>query len=319
MTLKEKYANFFKIGAAVNPRTIVTRADILKTHFNSLTCENQTKPVCVTQDAMTYNFTEGDQVHAFARENGMDFRLHTLAWHQATPPALYDGKNRDEAIAAMDRHFSRMAAKYGDACAVDVVNEAVSDDDGEFLRKTPLLGIIGEDYLDIAYTLARKHFPNTTLVCNDYYEWKQGKSQRIVKLIRGMLERGVPVGAVGLQCHYILDDPGFDEVRRAIELYLTLGLRLQMTEMDVSLFGGREMHGQTEPTRSQLERQADYYGKMFRIYREYAAHIDSVTFWGICDTESWLNNFPVKNRPDWPLPFDGDGNGKICLERIMDF
>ena len=35
--LKDKYKDYFKIGAAVNTHTIETHSDLLKKHFNSLT------------------------------------------------------------------------------------------------------------------------------------------------------------------------------------------------------------------------------------------------------------------------------------------
>ena len=319
MTLKEKYAPFFRIGAAVNTRTVDTRAGILKAHFNSLTCENDTKPEGVTRDGVSYDFTRGDKIVNFAREHGMAFRLHTLAWHQATPEAMYGGRTREAAITMMESHFSKMAAKYGDAYAVDVVNEALDDSEGKFLRDTPLKAIIGDDYVDVAYTLARKYFPGNALVYNDYLECDPVKSKKIFELIHGMKRRGVPVDVFGFQSHYNIYSPEPDAVRRAFELYSKLGVRFQVTELDASLFAYGDASSLPAPAQELLQRQAGYYRGLFAVYREYAELIDSVTFWGVADPDSWLNNFPVKGRHDWPLPFDGDGNAKSCVESILDF
>ncbi|MDR0916901.1 MAG: endo-1,4-beta-xylanase [Oscillospiraceae bacterium] len=320
MSLHQHYANHFKIGAAVNAYTVDSRAELLREHFNSVTCGNETKPASVTRDGETYDFAQGDKIRDFAAANDMAFRLHTLAWHNQTPPALYSGKSRTDAIAALDRHIARMAAQYPDAYAVDVVNEVISDaPNGDALRKTQLLEIIGVDYLDIAYTAARRHFPNAALVVNDYNECDAVKSRRIFELVRGMRERGVPVDAVGMQAHYNIFSPATDEIRCAFDLYASLGVKIQVTELDVSLFR-HDDKSQLPQDESELARlldhQAEYYAALFRVFKEYAGTLDSVTFWGVCDEDSWLNNFPAPRRRNMPLLFDARG-AKPCYDAIM--
>ena len=66
-------------------------------------------------------------------------------------------------------------------------------------------------------------------------------------------------------------------------------------------------------------RLAEYYGKLFTIYREYYKEIDAVTFWGVCDDDSWLNGFPVRGRRNYPLLFDDNRQPKEAFFRVMDF
>ena len=48
--------------------------------------------------------------------------------------------------------------------------------------------------------------------------------------------------------------------------------------------------------------------------------IDSVTFWGATDADSWLQGFPVRNRPyNQPLLFDGECQPKECFRRVVEF
>ena len=48
--LKDKYKDYFKIGAEVNAWSINSHADLVTTHFNSITCENEMKPVSLAPE-----------------------------------------------------------------------------------------------------------------------------------------------------------------------------------------------------------------------------------------------------------------------------
>ncbi|MCL2707998.1 MAG: endo-1,4-beta-xylanase [Defluviitaleaceae bacterium] len=319
MTLKDRYSKYFKVGAAVNAYSIEKHADLITAQFSTITCDNALKPDGVTPDGINYDFSTAEKQIKFARENGMECRLHTLAWHIATPDAMYAGKTREGAIEMMDSHFGKMAGAFKDPSAVDVVNEAIEDSGEMMLRDTPLKRIIGEDYVDIAYKLARKHFPKTPLVFNDYNECDAIKSKKIHAYIKGMKERGVPVDAVGFQSHHNVYEPALDDVKRAFDLFSSLGVRIQVTELDVSLYKWGDENRYESPPKELMKKQEDYYAGLFSIYREYAELLDSVTFWGVCDKESWLNYWPVNGRRNWPLLF-GDGcEEKGCYNRVIDF
>jgi endo-1,4-beta-xylanase len=66
-----------------------------------------------------------------------------------------------------------------------------------------------------------------------------------------------------------------------------------------------------------LERQAEYYGKLFQLLREYKDIVTGVTFWGASDEVSWLNGFLVK-RKNWPLLFDSNQQPKKAFWNITD-
>lgn len=49
---------------------------------------------------------------------------------------------------------------------------------------------------------------------------------------------------------------------------------------------------------------ADRYAEMFALYEKHKDKITRVTFWGLGDGNSWLNNFPVRGRTNYPLLID---------------
>ena len=75
--LKDKYKDYFKIGAAVNPKTVKTHEKLLKTHFNCLTCENESKPSNILRNENEYYFDQVDGILKFAKDNNMAMRGHT--------------------------------------------------------------------------------------------------------------------------------------------------------------------------------------------------------------------------------------------------
>jgi len=43
-----------------------------------------------------------------------------------------------------------------------------------------------------------------------------------------------------------------------------------------------------------------------------------VTFWGVTDRDSWLNNWPVPGRTSYPLLFDRNGKPKPAFEAVIE-
>jgi endo-1,4-beta-xylanase len=50
---------------------------------------------------------------------------------------------------------------------------------------------------------------------------------------------------------------------------------------------------------------------------KHAPHIDRVTFWGVDDGDSWLNNWPVRGRSNYPLLFDRNGAPKPAFDAVV--
>lgn len=323
-TLREAFARDFAIGAAANAKTIVAQRELLTRHFGSLTAENEMKFERVHPSEEVYTFEAADRIAAFARENGMKLRGHTLVWHNQTPEWVFQARDgtpvdRRTLLERMKRHIETVVGRYkDDVYCWDVVNEAVPDEGDEPLRRSPWLDVAGPDYIAKAFEYAHEADPKALLFYNDYNEIGEAKRERIYALVRSLLERGAPIHGIGLQGHWGLHSPKEDDVRKAIERYAELGLQLQITEMDLSVFEWDDRRTDLrEPTAEMIERQAERYESLFRIFREYRAVISGVTFWGAADDYTWLDDFPVRGRKNWPFLFDERHRPKPAYERVV--
>lgn len=323
--LANVYREFFPVGTAVSNDYISKNRLLLLRHFNSLTAENCMKPVYVHPFEDKYDFGRGSQVADFAIRNRMLLRGHCLVWHKQTPDWFFlDGDSpagRNKVLSRMESHIQTVVGCFRAAAyAWDVVNEAVSDVDGEApLRAGKWLSLGGEDYIPRAFRAAKQVDPQCRLFYNDFNETRPAKSRRIYDLVKGLLSDGVPVDGLGMQGHYNIYGPSADEVSAAIELYASLGVELQITELDVSLFRHGDQTSFDEPPAELLEMQAERYGELFAVFRKYSKYITGVTLWGASDEMSWLNNFPVKNRQNWPLLFDCEHRPKAAFERAVQW
>jgi endo-1,4-beta-xylanase len=91
---------------------------------------------------------------------------------------------------------------------------------------------------------------------------------------------------IGHQAHLYLSRPDPAELETTIQAVAKLGLRNQITEMDVSLRerDGAALDGEEDEL---LARQARRYADFFRMFRRNRERIDAVLVWGISDEDSW--------------------------------
>lgn len=326
-SLYQKYESYFPVGTCVSPRNLETHRELLITHFNSLTAENHMKFGPIHPEPDADNFTFADQLVEFAKQHNKLIRGHALVWHNQNPPWLFidgDGRpvDRDTLLKRMEEHIHTVVSRYrGSIYCWDVVNEAVADSGPEVLRqRSPWLGIIGPDFIAKAFEFAHAADPEALLFYNDYNAVQPGKRDKIIQLVKGLQDKGISVHGVGIQGHWNLYWPDAGEIREAIEKYAALGVQVHITELDMSVFAFDDRRTDlTEPTSEMIEKQAERYGQVFALFREYADVITNVTLWGAADDTTWLHNFPVRGRINWPLLFDMNHQPKPALERILQF
>ncbi|WP_435922901.1 endo-1,4-beta-xylanase [Paenibacillus sp. DYY-L-2] len=321
--LKDLFAEDFRIGAAVNPRTIQTQEKLLAYHFNSITAENEMKFESVHPSEDEYTFEEADALVNFARKHGLAMRGHTLVWHNQTTDWLFRDRqggqvSKEVLLERLRSHIQTVVGRYkGDIYAWDVVNEVIADEGDQLLRTSKWTDIAGGDFIAKAFEYAHEADPNALLFYNDYNESHPHKRDKIYALVKSLLDQGVPIHGIGLQAHWNLYDPSLDDIRAAIEKYASLGLQLQLTELDLSVFRFEdERTDLTEPAPGMLERQAEVYEAVFRLLKEYRDCISSVTFWGAADDYTWLDDFPVRGRKNWPFLFDEQHRPKPAYYRV---
>lgn len=68
------------------------------------------------------------------------------------------------------------------------------------------------------------------------YGWSAHKSDAVYELVKGMVEGGVPIDGVGIQCHIDLafGDEMVNGTRSNIQRLGELGLQVQITELDIA-------------------------------------------------------------------------------------
>ena len=330
--LKDYYKNYFPIGVAVSPQLFddTSSAALITTHFSSMTPENVMKMGPIHPEENRYNWEPADKIVDFAQKNGLLLRGHTLCWHNQTPHWFFkkDDKTvtKEELLTRLKQHITDVVTRYkGKVYAWDVVNEAVPDGSDKLYRETEFYKIIGEEYLERAFEYAHAADPNAKLFYNDYNTENPSKRERIYQLVKKLKDKGVPVHGIGLQGHWSIYEPSAEALEASIIKFASLGLELHFTEVDVSVYAKQHerstepFKGKAEFTPDMNEKQAAHYKMLFEIFRKHKDKITSVTFWNLSDKRSWLDNFPIKNRKDFPLLFDGDFKPKKAFWEVVKF
>jgi endo-1,4-beta-xylanase len=62
---------------------------------------------------------------------------------------------------------------------------------------------------------------------------------------------------------------------------------------------------------------AKRYADLFEVFVKHRRNIGRVTFWGVTDGDSWLNNFPTRGRTNHPLLFDRQGKPKPAFDAVL--
>lgn len=347
VSLSEKHAAYFPIGAAVDPTSIQTHAALLERHFNSITTENEMKFESLQKTEGSFDFRVADSMVAFAKSRGMKVRGHALVWHRQTPPWVFsDGAggdaSREVLLGRLKSHISEVVSHFkGSVYAWDVVNEAIMDNgayrtanEPEDDQRSKWHGITGEAYIAEAFKYAHEADPDAKLFYNDYYNYIPAKRQAIYEMLKRLLADGVPIHGVGLQCHLSVEPSTveashgvhqtMDNLEAAIQLYASLGLAVQVTELDVSVYiPGVKYTAETFYTKDTFTdaleaKQAQRYGELFALLRKHRDAITGVTFWGIADDNTWLSEFS-SGRQDFPLLFDASHAPKQAFHAVVDF
>ena len=341
--LKDIYEPHFLLGGAIGTHILDEQdpalSEILLRHYNSATNENCLKWEKVHPRLNAYDFEPSDQFVRFCEQHDLFTVGHVLVWHQQTPDWVYHTRAgnpvpRELLVQRLQEHIATVVGRYkGRVHGWDVVNEALAEDGS--LRKSFWLDIIGEDYLEIAFRAAHAADPQAELYYNDFNMANPKKARGAVRMLKKLLDKGVPVHGVGLQGHWGLDYPDLQNLRASIEAYRDLGLKIMITELDISVLPNAFKHQGAEISDiarysmtldpytdglpdSVAKALADRYATLFEVFLDYSDTISRVTFWGLNDGDNWKNNFPVRGRTDYPLLFDRQNQPKEAFFAVLD-
>ncbi len=326
--LKEVFKGKFLVGAAVaydqaigvNPEETA----LIASQFNTITPENCLKWSIVQDSPGRYVFTRADKFVEFGEKHGMFIVGHILVDTVMVPEWVFRGTDggkadRDTVLRRMEDHIATVVGRYrGRIRAWQVVNEAIGRD-GLPVR-TMWYEAVGEDYIRKAFEFAHRSDPEAELYYNGHDMLTAEATDAIVRLVKDIKERGGRIDGVGVQAHWNLETPSAGEVDEGIKRLLKSGVKVMITEMDITVLPGN--NGNLDPYREGLpedvqEKLARRYADLYSVFLRYAGRLDRVNLWGVHDGQSWLNYWPVRGRTDYPLLFGRDLKPKPAFFAVV--
>ena len=326
-SLLDVTSNKFLMGVALTTNQVLgsdtSAVKVINQHFNSIVAENCMKSEVIHPEEDVYNFGPADEFVQFGEDNNMFIVGHCLIWHSQLSPWFCvdeNGNNVSPEVLKqrMKDHIYTIVGRYkGRIQGWDVVNEAI-ENDGSY-RKSKFYEILGEEYIPLAFQYTHEADPNAELYYNDYSMFVPSRRDRAIKLISSLKERGIRIDAIGMQGHYVMGGPTIEEVEESIVKFGETGAKVMFTEFDMALLprnaqgadisareDGRDaVNPFVDSLPNQVSQEWNAWMKSyFELFIRHSDIISRVTMWGLTDGDSWLNDWPIKGRTDYPLLFD---------------
>ena len=339
-SLKKYYSSFFNIGAAINEDIILgldnDSKQIVETQFNSITPENSLKWMFLQPYPNYFDFTAADKYVNLGLKNNMHIVGHALIWHSQLADFMQNIDSKAEMNKHFENHINTVVSRYkGKIDAWDVVNEAFNEDGS--LRESVFYKFLGKNYIEKAFKLANEIDPNADLIYNDYNLYKKEKRDGVIQMVKQMQSKGIKIDGIGVQAHWSLNQPSLNEIEQIIFDISELGVDVMFTELDISVlpnpweqvgaevsqnFSRFEGDAKMNPYPDKLPKSiqnklAKRYNDIFQLFIKHSDKISRVTFWGVMDKHSWLNNFPIKGRTNYPLLFDRNYQAKEAHKSLI--
>ena len=240
-------------------------------YWNQLTPGNAGKWASCEQKRDDFNYWLWlDRAYSHARQTNMTFKLHTLIWGaQSGEPewikSVPENEQKDEVI----EWFEAIAERYPDLEMIDVVNEP--------LHKPPSYknaiggdGSTGWDWVVWCFEQARKYFPKSILILNEYnllnYEWECNNFLKIVKV----LQDKKLIDAIGCQSHTLEPIP-LAAVKKNMDALAATGLDIYISEYEAQ---------------GDDARQLAIFKEQFPLFWEHPS-VKGVTLWGYIQGDMW--------------------------------
>lgn len=341
-SLKDVYADYFKIGCAVTESELENNAskDLIKYQYNSMTLGNELKPDSVLDKTASLAYAEktgdytnpqislknADKLLKFAAENNIPVRGHVLCWHSQTPDWFFkenfdadgDWVDVETMNTRLENYIKNLMTSLEenypdvDFYAWDVVNEAASDSgtirtagsNNAVSGQSAWVAVYGDQsYIRKAFEYARKYAPEgSKLYYNDYNEYNPTKQDYIIETIKDL--KLVEDG--------LLDGIGMQShismSYPSTDLYKSAIQKYADLGVDIQITE-LDVSVKSNEKEDQLA-LAQRYRDVFNIYKEMSDNISAVVLWGITDSTSWIGGYP--------LLFDKDYQAKDAFYAVAD-
>lgn len=216
----------------------------------------------------------------FCEENGIEPRLHGLAYVLFAPNWYKNLTDEQEQYDLLEKRMKEIAERYGDRInTIEVTNETH--------RSSSAVEIYNDSYfLEWSYKTAEKYFENNQLGSNEGdVVWDvPNRKARYYRQIRDTLASGARIDAVGMQYHVcdeqhdrawkssdMLYDP--KNMWETMELFGSFGLPLQITEITIPAYSN-------DPKDEQI--QADLLEKLYTVWFAHPS-VEQIVYWNVID------------------------------------
>lgn len=344
-TLAEAYAGYWHTGVSVNQWEVEGSQEedwqLITDNYNAVVAENCMKMESVHPREGVYDFTTADKFVDKAVAAGLRVHGHVLVWHSQCPQWFHRDKDgnlvsREVLKERLRQHIYTVVSHFrGRVASWDVVNEAFNDDGT--LRQSLFYKILGEDYIPLAFQYAHEADPTAELYYNDYSMHVASKVEGVCRFFKPLIDKGLPVTAIGMQGHMSLADSKgmLGRYQHSIDCITATGVKTFFSEVDLSVlpspwgwsganvsdrFAYRE---EMDPYRNGITKQRqkefdDFMVDFYRMLIRNKQHILRVNYWCVNDGNSWLNGFPIKGRTDYPTLIGRDKKIKPVVKRIIN-
>lgn len=361
-TLKDAYRDYWYTGVSVNQWEVAAQQNaknehdvtgfvgadqtadwaVVEKNFNAVVAENCMKAEVIHPQEGVYDFTLADQFVEKSLAAGMRVHGHVLIWHSQCPYWFHHDANgklvsKEVLKKRMKEHITTIMAHYkGRVSSWDVVNEAF-EDDGSF-RNSLFYQILGEDFIPLAFQYAREADPTAELYYNDFSMNKPAKVDGVCKFFRPLIDKGMPIDAIGMQGHMILEDGAQEIINQydySIKAIASLGVKTFFSELDLSVlpnpygFSGANVSDrfayrpEVDPYKDGVpaDKQAEIDQFWVDFYKMLITHKEDIirlNYWCVNDGNSWKNDFPIRGRHDYATLVDRNNQMKPVVQRIIE-
>lgn len=245
--------------------------------WNQVTPENGGKWGSAEGTRNVMRWTEMDASYNLAKNNGIPFKQHTLIWGSQQPSwigALDTTAQRQE----IEQWFSLLAERYKNMEYIDVVNEPLHNAPNGMLpwgSSTPNVdyakalggaGVTGWDWVIQSFRMARKYFPASKLIMNEYSVINSSaETQKYLQIIN-LLKAENLIDGIGEQAHaFTTSGASASTMKSNLDALAATGIPIYLTEMDID--GATDL--------AQLKEMQ----RVFTVFWEHPG-VKGITMWG---------------------------------------
>lgn len=287
--------------------------------FNSITAENDMKMANIFKGPDNYDFSDGDAIIDFAKQNGFRVFGHALIWHNAIPQWLASFSGTDQEFEHLIKNYIQATVSHFAAETIsidgkqtpvvagwDVVNEAFTNQAEQAIFRQRL----GPDYVAKCFQWAREADDQVLLFYNDYnMEYNANKTQQVVSMIHDFNQRNIAIDGVGFQMHIDYLSLSTSTLQAHVNAFVSLGVLIHFSEVDMTVNRDK---GLTSLTYDRASEQELKFKEIAQVYATIPSEQQfGITFWGMRDNDSWLRNF-YDNPYEYPLLFNDNYEPKIA-------